>query len=171
MGRRLGTGWKYALVHNRLFLYILGLYLAGFLFGAVLLRGAGITPTAGNNFLSVFCTNYWYFFLIWIFGYSVIGLFFTSLIVFFRGFLFGALMALLIGYDFGRAGLMILTELFLMIPVLFLLSYVSLAFSYSQLLALFQGWQPGVSLKFYNNVMLLTSAVVLIYSIIIAANG
>ena len=78
---------KYKLSKNRLFIYICTLYLIALFFGLFFMKPNNyLLSTIKPNFLKVFCANYWYIFLMWLFGFSIIGSLFITLIIFFRGF-------------------------------------------------------------------------------------
>src|SRR5690554_5290034 len=98
---------KYKLIKNRLFVYICCLYSIGIIFGVFVFRNNDYhLDLTEANFFKVFFANYWYLFLMWLFGFSAIGLFFNSIIIFFRGFLFGVLLTVLIRLSFRDTAIM-----------------------------------------------------------------
>ena len=150
---------------NRILAYTVVLYLVGLAFGMVLLRNQQLPPGSRRNFLEVFAANYWHIFLIWLLGFSLTGLLFTSVLIFFRGFLFGALMALLISFNLQRLFFLLLLETALFLPAFFPVSCFSLALSMRSFLSLFS--YQNFNLKFYLNIMIIATIFIVIYSIII----
>jgi hypothetical protein len=152
------------LAKDRLFIYICSLYVTGMIFGIILLAGERVTVNSGQNFIAVFAANYWYLFLMWLFGFSVVGIFFNSLIIFFRGFLFGALSAILFPASLKHLVFLLLLEVLLFLPSFITLSYASLTFS----LNLWGNRQQKMNSNFYLNIFLIVTIIIIIYSIIIA---
>ncbi|MDI9507707.1 MAG: stage II sporulation protein M [Bacillota bacterium] len=158
---------KYKLTKDRLFVYICSLYVCGILFGVFLFRAPGEQNFGEAKFIPVFCANYWYVFLMWLFGFSVIGLFFNSLIIFFRGFLFGALLAVLIKTSFKDLAVLTALEIIVFIPAFFTLGYFSLASARKQFYNLFAPFTGTLDNKIYLNVMIVVTVVIVIYSLVI----
>lgn len=152
---------KSGLAKDRLFIYICSLYAIGIIFGIILIGREQITVKPGANFISVFASNYWYLFLMWLFGFSVIGLIFNSLIIFFRGFLFGAILSIMFPTSLKHLVFLLLLEIILFLPAFFILSYVSLTYSRH-----FWG-EKCVNPKIYLNIFLIITIIIIIYSIII----
>lgn len=156
---------KFRPAKDRIFIYTVVLYLVGLVFGVFLIRGEKLPPTSGRNFLEIFAANYWYVFLIWILGFSLTGLLFTSVLIFFRGFLFGALISLLLPDSFRQFTFMLLLEIVLFLPAFLLVSYFSLALSLRSLFNLFS--YQNLNLRVYLNIMIIATIIIIIYSIII----
>jgi uncharacterized membrane protein SpoIIM required for sporulation len=150
---------------KRVFVFVSAVYLAGTAFGMFLMRKQEVPQAAGGNFLGVFCTNYWHVFLIWILGFSLAGLLFSTILVFFRGFLFGALLSILFPGDLNRLFFLLLMEIALFLPAFFLVSSHSLELSLKALFSLFS--HQNYDLKTYLNIMLIATAFIAVYSIII----
>lgn len=159
---------KYKLFKDRLFIYICFLYLTGIIFGLFLFRKGAYEPNLGeSSFFRTFCANYWYIFLMWLFGYSLAGLIFNSVIIFFRGFLFGFLLAVLIRISLKKLITILAVELIVFIPGFFLLGYFSLLSSRGQFYNMFSRIPAKINNKFYINIMLIVTAIIIIYSLII----
>ncbi len=156
---------KFRPAKDRIFIYITSLYLVGLIFGLFIFPDQKYTPETGKNFLEVFTTNYWYIFLIWILGFSLTGLLFTSLIIFFRGFLFGALLTLFFPEEIKHLLFLLLLELVLFLPAFLLVCYFSLGLSLRSLTNLFS--YQNLNFKIYLNIILITTIIIIIYSIII----
>ncbi|HHX80952.1 MAG TPA: hypothetical protein GX692_07810 [Acholeplasmataceae bacterium] len=156
---------KFRLAKDRIFIYTISLYFAGLVFGIFLIRGVSLPHSSNRNFLEVFAANYWYIFLIWLMGFSLIGLIFSSLIIFFRGFLFGALLAVLFPDAFRQLVFLLLLEIVLFLPAFLLVSYFSLALSLRSFMNLFS--YQNLNLKVYFNIMIIATIIIVIYSIII----
>lgn len=156
---------KLRLAKDRVFIYSICLYLVGLVFGIFLIRGQKLPQSTSRNFLEVFAANYWYIFLIWLMGFSVTGLFFTSLLIFFRGFLFGALLTVLFPDAFRQLVFLTLLEVVLFLPAFLLVSYFSLALSLRSFINLFS--YQNLNLKVYFNIMIIVTIIIVIYSIII----
>ncbi|MCK9537401.1 MAG: stage II sporulation protein M [Bacilli bacterium] len=159
---------KYKLTKDRLFVYICCLYLVGIFFGIFLFRKNNYELNfAESNFFKMFCANYWYLFLMWLFGFSAIGLFFNSFIIFFRGFLLGALITVLVRLNLKETAIMLALEIIVFIPVFFTLSYFSLTAARRQLYNFFSPLPSKLNNKVYLNIMILVTIAIVIYCLII----
>lgn len=150
------------LSRDRLFIYISTLYLVGLVFGIIMLARVRLTLNPGEKFIKVFTANYWYLFLMWIFGFSILGLFFNTMIIFFRGFLFGACLSLLFFSSFKYLVFLTVLEFLLFIPVFFTLAYFSLTFSRYSSTSSF-----NLNRRYYLGVFLIVTIIIIIYSVII----
>ncbi len=150
------------LSRDRLFIYISTLYLVGLVFGIIMLARVRLTLNPGEKFIKVFTANYWYLFLMWIFGFSILGLFFNTMIIFFRGFLFGACLSLLFFSSFKYLVFLTVLEFLLFIPVFFTLAYFSLTFSRYSSTSSFH-----FNRRYYLGVFLIVTIIIIIYSVII----
>lgn len=160
------------LFQNRMLVYVFSLYVVGLLFGLFLMRGKTYQLTfSSTSFISVFCSNYWYIFLLWLFGFSFVGLFFSSIIVFFRGFLFGTMVTILITNNTNQLGLLTILEILIFVPTFITLSYYSLSLSWNQLVLMFQNHSKTMNLKYYSNLMIIVTILIVFYSIAILMNG
>ncbi|HHZ18378.1 MAG TPA: hypothetical protein GX390_03730 [Acholeplasmataceae bacterium] len=158
---------KYKLGKDRLFVYICSLYASGVLFGVFMFKGPGALEFGEAQFIPVFFANYWYIFLMWIFGFSAIGLFFNSLIVFFRGFLFGALLTVLVKTGFRDLLVMTALELIIFIPAFFTLGYCSLASARRQFYNMFASIPLNAGGRGYLNVMIAVTVLIALYALVI----
>lgn len=162
---------KYKLSKNRLFIYICTLYLIALFFGLFFMKPNNyLLSTIKPNFLKVFCANYWYIFLMWLFGFSIIGSLFITLIIFFRGFIFGLLLRLLIKNSLKKLFLILTIELILFIPSFFSLAYFSLGLSWNLLKNLLTNSNQRINTNRYLNIMIIETIVIVVYSLIIIIN-
>lgn len=161
---------KHKLLQNRLVVYLFCLYLIGLLFGIFLINPNYNYNSSEKNFSTIFFSNYWYIFLIWIFGFSIIGFVSTTLIVFFRGFLFGALVRILVINNFKTFVLMLFLEVLFIIPVLIITAYISLNLSKENLKIILKTYSNNISINKYINLMLVVTVVIVVYSLIIYLN-
>ena len=159
---------KYKLTKDRLFIYICCLYLVGIFFGIFLFRKVNYELNLTEaNFFKMFCANYWYLFLMWLFGFSAIGLVFNSFIIFFRGFLLGTLISVLVRLSFKDMAIILALEIIVFIPVFFMLSYFSLNVARRQLYNFFSPIPSKINNKLYVNIMILVTIAIAIYCVII----
>lgn len=162
---------KYKLLQNRLFVYLLCLYIMGLIFGILLINpGTYNLNNPDKNYFVIFFSNYWYIFLIWIFGFTFLGFLVDTIIVFFRAFVFGILVRMLITNDFSSFLIMFLLELFIFFPVLIFISYVSLMMSKENLKIIFNNYTNTININKYINLMLIVTVIIAIYSLIIFFN-
>ena len=84
-------------------------------------------------FLNAFSLNYWYFFLIWIFGMIPLGFLITYFITFFRSFILGITLALFLKSSalFGIITflLFIINDCLVLIPILIYIANASINYS------------------------------------------
>lgn len=162
---------KYKLTKNRLFIYICTLYLIALFFGLFFIKTINYqSSTLKPNFIKVFCANYWYIFLMWLFGFSIIGSLFITLIIFFRGFIFGILLKFLITNSLKKLFLILAIEVILFIPSFFTLAYFSLGLSWNLMKNLLTNSNQQINTNRYLNIMIIETIIIVIYSLIIIIN-
>lgn len=158
------------LISDKLFIYLITIYFVGVILGVVLVNPKNLTINfEKKNYFSIFFSNYWYIFLIWIFGFSIISYITTTFILFFRAFIFGILIRTLIS-NFHQFILMIFIELVFALPILIFVSYISLSISKAQFGIITNKYSTPINYKKYINLMLIITALVVIYSLIIFFN-
>ena len=159
------------LLKNRLLVYLISLYTIGLVFGLFIRNNASYSTSSENkNFFSIFFSNYWYIFLIWLFGFSIIGYLISSMIVFVRGFIFGILIRILIVNNFSIFMVIFVLELLLALPVLIVIAYVSLNYSKDNFKILFNNYSNSVNINKYINLMLIATIIIVVYSLLIYIN-
>lgn len=161
---------KNKLFKNRLFIYICTLYFIGLIFGIILIKSKYLINYTHKNFLTIFFSNFWYIFLIWIFGFTMISHFFTTIIVFFRGFLFGFLIKILLFDNFKRLLYLLLLEIVIAIPILFIVAYISILISNQQFKILIKNYSNTINYNKYINFMFVVIIGILVYSLLVFIN-
>lgn len=121
--------------NNRGLTIIAIIYLTG-IFSSIILVKPGIIKISNNGItfvgiIKTFCLNYWYIFVMWIMGLTIIGYIINLFIVYFRGFIYGTLIVYLIKINFSYLILISLLDLIVFLPLFFSLSYSSVIISYS----------------------------------------
>lgn len=148
--------------NNRGLTIIITVYLVGIVSALFLIKP---TTTVINNFdasfwgvIKTFCLNYWYFFIMWALGLSLLGFIINIFIIYFRGFIYGILVVTLIKTNFKYLIAITLLEIILFIPIFFAVSYFSImiSFKYSQ--------NKNINLINYQKINLLAIIIILIYS-------
>ena len=147
---------KHKLLKNRLFVYLLSLYIVGIVFGIFINLGKFSLLNKDKNYFIIFFSNYWYIFLIWIFGFTFLGYIVDSLIVFFRAFVFGILIRALILNEFRSFIILFVLEILIFFPTLMLISYSSLMMSKENLKMTFRNHSSYYNINKYINLMLIT---------------
>lgn len=160
---------KYKLLQNRLFIYICTLYIIGLFCGIFLFKGNKILLNSEEtSFIKVFFYNYWYILLMWLFGLSAVGIIFNTIIVFFRGFLFGVLIIVLIPNDLKLLGIYCLVEIILFIPTFFTLSYISLYTSLNMFYNILGKYHSKtIQMNKYLNFFFIITLLIILYSVLI----
>jgi len=162
---------KQKLILNKPLAYLITIYFVGLIFGIILAKPSNLNINFSNkNYFVIFFSNYWYLFLIWIFGFSIISYFTTSLIVFFRAFIFGILLRVLFLSNFNKFMLMVFIELVFAFPLLIFTSYISISLSKINFQSIFHKNLETINYNRYINLMFLITIIVVIYSLIIYFN-
>lgn len=162
---------KNNLFKNRLFVYLLSLYLVGIIFGIIFVKTNDyVFNNQAKNYMKIFLSNYWYLFVIWLFGFSFLGYIVTSSIVFFRALVFGILVKLLIVSNFGLFIILLLLEILIFFPTLIFLAYVSLSLSKENFKIYIGGFSNTFNLSKYINLMLVITVICALYSLLIYIN-
>jgi len=162
---------RHKLIHNKYFIYLITLYLVGLIFGIILIKPSNVNYiNSEKNFFTIFFSNYWYVFVIWLFGFSIIGLFTTTLIVFFRAFIFGGLLKVLAVNNFQQFALMLFIELVFAMPLLIIVSFISLNMSSVNIKISIYGNHDTINFNKYINLMIIITILIVIYSFIIYLN-
>lgn len=150
------------------------LYLVGLLFGLFIQKHPIVTNAHQTKqpikvFFNIFCLHYWYIFIIWLMGLCSIGFLIDVLITFFRGLIFGVLIATLIKTSFKLFIIMIILEGVIFLPAFIYLLYLSFILSLSNFLNLFSNKRIYLQfdMKNYINSMLFITTILAIYSIIL----
>jgi len=123
-----------------------------------------------KNYMKIFLSNYWYLFVIWLFGFSFLGYIVTSSIVFFRALVFGILVKLLIVSNFGLFIILLLLEILIFFPTLIFLAYISLSLSKENFKIYIGGFSNTFNLSKYINLMLVITVICALYSLLIYIN-
>lgn len=162
---------KNNLFKNRLFVYLLSLYLVGIIFGIIFVKTNDyVFNNQTKNYMKIFLSNYWYLFVIWLFGFSFLGYIVTSSIVFFRALVFGILVKLLIVSNFGLFIILLLLEILIFFPTLIFLAYISLSLSKENFKIYIGGFSNTFNLSKYINLMLVITVICALYSLLIYIN-
>lgn len=161
---------KPKILRNRLLVYLFSLYLVGFVFGVITNPGSYKYENSDKNFFIIFFSNYWYLFLIWIFGLSFLGYIVTTLIIFFRAFIFGVLVKVLVINNFHNFIILFILELLIFLPTLIVLSFISLRKVKDSLKVIIFSHSETINFESYLNLMLIVTGVIAIYSLIIYLN-
>ena len=161
---------KHKLLQNRTFVFLLCLYVVGFIFGLFINTGSYIYDDSNKNFWTIFFANYWYIFLIWALGFSFIGFISTTIIVFFRAFVFGILTKLLIINDFRSFIIILILEIIIFFPALSIISLFSFKMSKEGFKIFYGDYNDSMFVKNYINLMLIITVVIAVYSLIIYYN-
>jgi len=162
---------KNNLFKNRLFVYLLSLYLVGIIFGIIFVKTNDyVFNNQAKNYMKIFLSNYWYLFVIWLFGFSFLGYIVTSSIVFFRALVFGILVKLLIVSNFGLFIILLLLEILIFFPTLIFLAYISLSLSKENFKIYIGGFSNTFNLSKYINLMLVITVICALYSLLIYIN-
>lgn len=162
---------KNNLFKNRLFVYLLSLYLVGIIFGIIFVKTNDyVFNNQAKNYMKIFLSNYWYLFVIWLFGFSFLGYIVTSSIVFFRALVFGILIKLLIVSNFGLFIILLLLEILIFFPTLIFLAYISLSLSKENFKIYIGGFSNTFNLSKYINLMLVITVICALYSLLIYIN-
>ena len=155
--------------NNRGLTIIITVYLMGILSSIILVRPEVIKISDNSiTFLGViktFCLNYWYIFIMWIMGLTIIGFIFNFFIVYFRGFIYGTLLIYLIKINFSYLVLLTLLDLIVFIPLFIILSYYSINLSYSTYKKI------NIRLESYHKLMYISIIVILVYSLLLEIIG
>jgi len=155
--------------NNRLLTIIISVYVAGIFSAFLLVKPTIISLSSGGvsiwGIIQTFSLNYWYVFLIWLFGMSIIGYALNIFIIYFRGFIYGLLIIFLIKINFSYLLLVSLVEIVIFIPVFFVLSYQSIMLSYSR------SSNNRITINGYNKLLLVVTIVIFIYSILLEIIG
>ena len=155
--------------NNRLLTIIISVYVAGIFSAFLLVKPTTISLSSGGvsiwGIIQTFSLNYWYVFLIWLFGMSIIGYALNIFIIYFRGFIYGLLIIFLIKINFSYLLLVSLVEIVIFIPVFFVLSYQSIMLSYSR------SSNNRITINGYNKLLLVVTIVIFIYSILLEIIG
>lgn len=155
--------------NNRGLTIITTLYITGII-ASFIITSPGIIAINDKSvtvigILKTFFLNYWYIFIMWIMGLSIIGFIFNLFIIFFRGFIYGVLIIYLIKVNFTYLLVVTILDLLLFIPLFFTLSYYSIIISYSTYK------KNHIKPEFYNKLMLISIIVIFIYSILLEILG
>lgn len=159
------------LLQNRIFVYLISLYLIGLLFGVFMIKSQSINLENQNkNFYLILFSNYWYIFLIWIFGFSILGFITTTIIVFTRALIFGIMIRGLIIISFKSFLILLILEIIFIFPIIIIISYYSLKMSIENLKLTVTGYSSNNYLNKYLNLMLIATVIMIIYSLIVYIN-
>lgn len=155
---------------NKLFLFIMIIYLLGFLVGISFHTKIDLNTIdfKSISFLQIFFSNYWYLFVIWLLGMSIIGLICIPFILFFRGLVHGVYISLLFKMGWKIFFLYFFTDLIFISTSLLILSYFSYRLSIIHLSELTNHSKNYFNLKQYINLMVYIIIILVIYSIIIS---
>lgn len=149
---------------------ILGGVLTGF-FATAYLEKQNVSVSNSTNsmvkiFINSFTINYWYFFLLWLFGLMSFGFVLSYFTIFIKGFMVGVLMGVLTKngaiYGVGSFVRYAFGDIIILIPSFIYLSYQSVMFSFKKDL---YGNDKGK----YLRILLLTTLAIVFYSILKAA--
>jgi len=155
--------------NNRGLTIIATIYLFGIFSSIILVRPGKINfSNDGLTFFGViqtFCLNYWYIFIMWIMGLSMIGFIFNLFITYFRGFIYGTLVVYLIRINFSYFILITLLDLVVFIPMFFIMSYYSVLLSYN----IYRRNQYQIAS--YEKLLIISIVVIFVYSLLLEIIG
>lgn len=115
--------------------------------------------------IKTFCLNYWYIFVMWVLGLSLLGVFINIFIIYFRGFIYGVLVVHLIKTNLKYLLAITIVEMILFLPMFLVLSYFSVMMSYH--------YYKNINIKNvnYQKLNLVAIVIILIYSIFLEVIG
>lgn len=115
--------------------------------------------------IKTFCLNYWYIFVMWVLGLSLLGILINIFIVYFRGFIYGVLVVSLIKTNIKYLLAITILELTLFLPMFLTVSFFSIMMSYN--------CYKHVNFRMinYQKLNLVAIIIVLIYSIFLEVIG
>lgn len=145
-------------------LYIIGI-ISSFIIvspGTIQITNDGVTVL---GIIKTFCLNYWYIFIMWVLGLSIIGFIFNLFVIFFRGFVYGVLVIYLIRNNFTYFFAITILDLILFLPLFFTMSYHSIITSYATYK------KNHIKNDFYFKLMLISVVLIFIYSCLLEIIG
>ena len=121
--------------NNRGLTIIVTVYLVGIISAFFLVKPTTIVlNTKDATFFGViktFCLNYWYVFVMWALGLSLLGFIINIFIVYFRGFIYGVLIVCLIKTNIKYLLAITLLEIIFFLPIFLAISYFSIMLSFN----------------------------------------
>lgn len=155
--------------NNRILTMILTIYLVGIISSFILVRPTKLNISSSEitiiSIVKTFCLNYWYIFIVWILGLSLIGFIINIFIVYFRGFVFGLLILFLIKTNLKYLLVISVIEIILFIPIFIFLSYSSIVISFSSFR------KVKIPLQNYDKILVIATILIFIYSILLEIVG
>ena len=148
--------------NNRGLTIIITVYLVGIVSAFFLVKPTSIVL---NDFdasffgvIKTFCLNYWYIFLMWALGLSLLGFIINIFIVYFRGFVYGVLVVCLIKSNIKYLLAITLIEIILFLPIFMAISYFSIMMSFNYFR------NKNMKLINYQKLNFIAIIIILIYS-------
>lgn len=121
-------------------------------------------------FFNAFAYNYWYLFLIWLFGFISVGFILTYFTIFLKGFSFGTIGFLLLKSQgipsIGDFIKLTFSDVFILLPILLYLTYKSISKNLDQK-SIFQDSLNG----YLNNLIVVTIGIVIYAAVITVMNN
>lgn len=148
--------------NNRSLTIIITVYIVGIISAFLLVKPTPLEISHNDadliRVIKTFGLNYWYIFVMWALGLSILGFIINIFIVYFRGFIYGVLIINLLKVNLKYLIAITLLELIIFLPIFLAVSYFSIMLSYNYY------HQKNFNIINYQKLNIIAIIMILIYS-------